>query len=580
MPRRRKTTSIPTASPIVSAPSTAGSTAAALGASVAALTAKLEHLERLSATLSEELAQKESQLADSESRLAQSERALAEERRQVAELKMKLDILCKKLFGRKSEKVSPDQLAFAYEQLEHDPSLGAEGEAPEPDSGETMVKAHKRRNGHGRQAIPDTLPRVRQVRDVPEEQKWCVSCGVAKACIGEEIATKLDIVPAVVQAVEIVRPKYACPCCKKGVVIASSPLQAVEKGLATEGLLAHVAVSKFADHLPLHRQGTIFARHGIHLSRSTLSDWIEQVAEAVEPIYESIRRNLLRSHYLHTDDTPVTVILENKKSRKARIWVYVDPKGDVVYDFSLTHEKENPGTFLKDFTGRLQADAYSGYDHIFRSGKVVEIACWAHARRGIHEALDTDRARASALVGLIAKLFAIEADLKTEAEKNKQPIDEQRRRLVRQERSRPILDLIREKADLYEREVLPKSPLGEGLRYIRNQWTALTRFVDDGEVEIHNNPAENALRAVAVGRKNWLFAGSQGGGRRAAILYTLIASCRVHGVDPFAYLKDVLLRVASHPVAKIEALTPAGWKAAACKASEPESIAAAAFVAN
>lgn len=526
-----------------------------LAASVAALRAEMAELERRNHDLAEALREAEQTQARIEEL---SKKMLDAKQREIDELKARLDILCKKLFGRKSEKVSPDQLALAFEQLQLDPSLGQPGEPPELDSGEgtTPAPKTKRKGAHGRSPIPASLPRRRVERDVPESDKWCSSCNIEKTRIGEETSLKLNIVPAIVEAVELARLKYACPCCKKGVVVAQSPIQAVEKGLATEGLLAHVAVSKYADHLPLHRLEKIFARHDVRIPRSTLCDWVGQAAAAVEPVYSEICRQVVASTYIHTDDTPVVLIQPDGKSRKARIWTYVDPKEKLIaYDFTVTHESTGPRKFLGNFKGRLHADAYNGYDQFFRDGRVVEIGCWSHARRRIFDSQDTEPGRARLLLKLISGLFEVE----DEARQGNLGAEE--RRALRQARSVPLLALIDEKRKVYENEVTPKSPLGEGLRYMRNQWAALNRFVDDGEVEIHNNAAENALRTVAVGRNNWLFAGSEQGGRRAAILYSIIASCRLAGVDPFKYLEDILLRIATHPMSRIGELTPARWKA-------------------
>jgi len=400
----------------------------------------------------------------------------------------------------------------------------------------------------GRQALPKSLPRERRVVDIPETEKQC-SCGQAKVKIGSAVSEKLDFVPASFRVIETETLRYACPKCHEGVSVAKAPAQAVEKGLAAQGLLAHVAVSKYADHLPLHRQRRIYERHGVDLSVSTLADFVEQVATALTPIVEEIKRQILATRYLQTDETSVTVLDEPQGTFTGRLWVYLDPIGrQAVFDATPTRERDGPETFLADFQGKLQADAYSGYDALFRGGGIVEIACWAHARRRFVEALSGDT-RAATMMALVQQLYQVERDA----------TDAASRLRLRQERSKPILEQIAAERQRLEQEALPKSPLGDALRYLTNQWQALCRFAEDGSIEIDNNGAERQLRAVAVGRKNWLFAGSMAGAHRAAVIYSLIQSCRLVDVDPFAYLRDVLLRIATHPVDRVAELTPKAW---------------------
>jgi len=345
--------------------------------------------------------------------------------------------------------------------------------------------------------------------------------------------------------------KFACPHFHDGVVEAPAPPQAVEKSLAGEGLLAHVVVSKYVDHLPLHRLEGIFAREGIDLVRTTLCGWVADVASALTPIEAQLRREITAATYLQTDDTSVTVLGDRGGSFKGRLWTYLDPLGrQVVFDATPTHERDGPERFLAEFQGALQADAYAGYDQLYASGRVREIGCWAHARRRFVEALMTD-AQAALMVARIQQLYQVEhagVDLDPEA-----------RRVLRQEQSVPLLTQIASVRQDLAQTVLPKSPLGDAIRYLANQWTALQRFVEDGRLAIDNNRAENQLRVVAVGRKNWLFAGSFEGARRAALLYSLVQSCKLVDVSPFDYLKDVLLRVATHPQRLIGQLTPKAW---------------------
>jgi transposase len=469
--------------------------------------------------------------------------------REKAALQYQLDLLCQRLFGKKSERVSPDQLRLAFAQLANEPQIASE--PIEMDSGERPGRPRRRgARPTGRRLLPTGLPRQRVEIDLPDLDKIC-ACGHQKTRIGETVSEKLEYVPASLRVIEVARFKYACPHCHAGVAQAPAPPQAVEKALAGEGLLAHVVVSKYIDHLPLYRLERIFLRQGVDLSRSTLCDWVAEVATALAPIGDELRRQVTAASYLQTDDTPVTILESSGGSRKGRLWTYLDPIGQqVVFDATPTHERDGPTVFLTSFVGALQADAYTGYDALYATGRMREIGCWAHARRGFVEALTTD-VRAALIVALIQQLYDVE---RTGAE-----LSPDARRDLRREHSIPLLAKIAAERDHLTQTVLPKSPLGEALRYLTNQWTALQRFVDDGRLAIDNNRAENQLRVVALGRKNWLFAGSFEGARRAALLYSLVQSCALVDVPPFEYLKDVLLRVATHPQRLIGQLTPKGW---------------------
>jgi transposase len=473
---------------------------------------------------------------------------LTKSQREVAALRHQLDVLCQRLFGKKSERVDPRQLQLALEQLANEP--GPVTEPVEMDSGDTPVRGHPRRRPTGRRPLPAHLPRRRVEIDITDADKQC-ACGHARTRIGEDVTEKLEYEPASFVVIETVRPKYACPHCHEGVVEAPAPPQAVEKSLAGEGLLAHVIVSKYVDHLPLHRLEGIFAREGIDLRRSTLCGWVADVATALTPIGEQLRREIVAADYLQTDDTTVTVLDERGGSFTGRVWTYLDPlTKQVVFDATTTHERDGPAAFLADFRGALQADAYSGYDGLYQSGRVMEIGCWAHARRRFVEAFMIDTS-AALMIALIQQLYQVEhaaADLDPDA-----------RRALRQEQSAALLAKIDAERQALAQTVLPKSPLGDAIRYLTNQWAALQRFVEDGRLGIDNNRAENQLRLVAVGRKNWLFAGSFEGARRAALLYSLVQSCKLIDVPPFIYLKDVLLRLATHPHRLIDQLTPRAW---------------------
>lgn len=468
---------------------------------------------------------------------------------EVSLLRHRLDALCRRLFGKKSEKVDPSQLQLAFE------ALGEQGTSLEPlelDSGEDLlsvpVRGHRR--SKGRRPLPKELPRRREVLDIDEAEKTC-SCGRTKDKIGEVVTEKLEYEPASFFVRETVRPKYSCGCCHDGVSIVPAPAQAVERSIAGEGLLAHVVVSKYADHSPLYRLEGIFKRHGVEISRTTMCDWVGDVSDALQPIVGRMKQENLAVDYLQTDDTPVKVLQRKAMSFKGRLWAYLDPLNpQVVFDATPTHAREGPEAFLRSFEGYLQADAYTGYDELYRTRGIVEVGCWAHGRRRFVESLAID-SRAAIIIGLVRKLYVLEREF---AE-----MSASERKKMRQERSLPILQEIDKARRELERTVLPKSPLGEALTYIRNQWQALKRYTEDGRLRIDNNGAEYQLRAIAVGRKNWLFAGSFEGARRAATLFSLVQSCRLVSIDPYLYFRDVLLRVATHPHSRIGELTPRMW---------------------
>jgi transposase len=474
--------------------------------------------------------------------------------RQIRLLQAKLEEMARKLFGKKSEKLDPSQLRLALDLITEAVELSPPGQPVETDAGEA-VPARPRKKGatpHGRRKLPKDLPRRRVVVDLPEAEKRC-ECGRDLMRIGESVSEKLDYVPASYTVVETVVPRYTCAKCHDGVIAAEVPPQAVEKGLAAEGFIAHVVVSKYADHLPLHRQSRILARQGLDFPRSTLCDLVASAATALQPIADELRRQVLASGYVQTDDTSIVVLEPDASgSIKGRVWTYLDPLGGrVVFDATRTHERVGVEDFLAGYKGFLQADAYKGYDALFRDGTVVEVACWAHARRRFVQALEGGEPRAAPILSLVQQLYRVEHE--------GAQLSYEDRRTLRQERSVPILAQIDVQRKALAETVLPKSPLGEALRYLDNQWTALNRFVQDGRLRPDNNGAESQLRAVAVGRKNWLFAGRMAGAHRAAVLYSLVQSCRLANVEPFAYLKDVLIRVATHPQARIAELTPKAW---------------------
>ena len=462
-------------------------------------------------------------------------------------------------FGSKSERIPLEQLLFAFADQLREGEAATEPEKEETKQEEQAEKKNKsKQNGHGRKPLPEDLPRERIEYPLEESECRCKECGEALQRMGEEVTQQLEYRPASFFVREHVRVKYACRKCQGNVVVSEMPAQPIEKGLAGPGLLAHVLVSKYCDHLPLHRQEAIMQRYGITLSRGTMSDWVRDCAKLLQPLYELMRKSVLQGKKLNTDDTPVPVQEPGRnKTRQGRLWVYV---GDheheyTVFDYTPNRKRAGPQRFLSGYRGYLQADAYVGYDELYQDGDVVEVGCWAHARRKFYDAQTADKERSLIALAYIRRLYDVEKGGR------ERQLDSVALHSLRQEKSQAILEDFHAWLQAQAQQVLPKSPLGGAIAYTLKLWKALTRYVEDGILDIDNNAAERALRRVAIGRKNWLFAGSDEGGKRAAIVYTMIASCQRHGVEPFAYLRDVLARIPGHLQSRIEELLPQNWQA-------------------
>jgi transposase len=451
-------------------------------------------------------------------------------------------------FSQVAKLVVPPELAQAIADQENEAASG-----PGPDEAQP-------RGRHGRNKVAEHLPTERIEIEPPESLRRCACCGEAKVKIGEETSDRLDYRPASLVRVQIARMKYApsCKCEEGGVVIASVPDAApVDRGLAGPGLLAHVVVSKYADHLPLHRLEEIFERQGVHIARSTMCDWVEQVADLLGPITNAMAKASLSAHRIHTDDTGIPILAPGS-THKGHVWVYVADDEYVVFRYTPRRKSEGPREFLRGYTGYVQADAANLYDRLFGDEgaddetKATEVGCWAHARRRFFDAQLTDRERALIGLGFIKKLY--------EADRVVMKMPPVRRTAERHRLCTPILDAFKQWLDAEALVVLPKAPIADAIGYVRNQWGALTRFVEDARLKLDNNIAERQLRRVAVGRKNWLFAGSENGAERGCVLYSLLATCKLHGVNPFEYLRDVIMRVGSHPARDVLELNPKAWK--------------------
>jgi len=483
-------------------------------------------------------------------------RELESKERKPMGLQHYLEQLLRWRYGPRRERIDENQLfLFAAGLVQADP------EAPDGAGGPDAPSSSRRNSkGHGRSPLPQHLERRRMVYDVPAEERRCPHCQEEMRAMGEDVSERLEYVPASLHVIEEVCRKYGCP---KGctVVTAPKPLQPIEKGLPGPGLLAHVAVSKYGDHLPLTRQEQMFGRQGVAVSRKTMGDWMGRCAELLAPLFEEMKRETLRSKVVQTDDTPVSVLdPELPRTRTGRIWAYVgdDEHPYTVYDYTPNRNREGPEAFLEDFSGYLQADAYAGYDALYNdSGReVTEVACWAHTRRKFYEAQSSDLMRSTVLLAYIRLLYDVERQAR---DRN---LDSQGRLELRQVRSLPILDDIKAYLKREQANVLPKSPEGQAIAYALSNWDALVRYCQDGHLEIDNNGAERSLRGVAVGRRNWTFFGSDGGGRTAAILTSFIATCKRLGVNSHTYLRDVLSRISSHKQNRLNELLPDTWQEA------------------
>ena len=519
------------------------------------MTVDVEHLpddvSALKAIVRQQAAERE-QLAAKHDQLGV---AIADRDAVIKRLEHRIAQLQRALFGRRSEKIDPDQLMlFAQELMEQAGRQVKDERAGEEEEPDRPAKKSRRRKNGAR--IPEHLERRREEITLAAEERICDECGCCcDHVIGEEVTELLECIPMQMWVRQIVRPKYACRACEGRIKIASLPPRAIEKGIAGTSLLAKIVTDKYCDHQPLYRQEGIFARYGLHVPRSTLCAWIMQVAGLLEPIWDYLFKEVPLSAVLHTDDTVVPVQRPGSGSTaKARLWSYVGDRDHphVAYDYTSSRSRDGPMAFLAEYEGYLQADAYAGYDELYQSGRVVEVGCWSHVRRKFYDARESDVLLACTAMAYIQRLYAVE----DEARK----LDDDARRGLRQERAVPILADLRAWLDEVSGEVLPRSPLAGAITYAVNQWDALTRYVEDGRLNIDNNAAERSLKPVVLGRKNWLFAGSDEGGRRAAILFSIVESCRRNDVNVYDYLCDVLERASTHPAKRIAELAPAEWQ--------------------
>jgi transposase len=513
------------------------------------------------------IVQRDTIIIEREALLAQREAQLEQVKREAADqiealrLKHQAEVaaILRRFYGPRNERFDPTQLLLFGQRVDEMPldEASITEEAGEP----LTTRRPRNRHKHGRGKLPEHLPRIRIEHDLPAEQKPCPCCGGARHRIGEEVSEQLEYIPASFKVLQHVRFKYACRHCEQHgtstpIDIADKPAQPIEKGLCGPGLLAYIITSKLGDHLPLYRLEHIFKRSGVNISRSTMCAWLDAAAQLVTPLVERMTQRVRQSKVIHTDETRVPIQAPGEgKCRSGRIWTYIgDPRNPyIVYDYTPDRTRAGPSNWLASFRGYLQADAYGGYDGIYCKGDVIEVACWAHARRKFFDAKETDARRAAEMLCMVRELYAVEDAAKA--------LGNDERRALRQQQAAPVLARIRIWLDTELQLVLPRSPMAAAITYTLNQWDALNRYVEQGYLNIDNNAAERSLKRVAVGRKNWLFAGNDHFGSVAATLYSLIASAERHGVDPQHYLTSVLANIAVTPVSELGRFLPEVWKA-------------------
>jgi len=521
-------------------------------------------------------------------------------------LRHRVDVLLRRLFGPRGERFNPDQLLL-FADLTNNLDTSVSSDQAATSAAAVAPRAAPRRcRPHGRRRLPDNLPREARHHTLVEAERLCPGCGSLRHDIGVDKSEQLEYQPASLRVIEHLVHKYACPRCSQPpaplpprslepttmpppdqqapdpqasstpaateparrmpaqeiVIAAAKPPQPIAKGLPGPGLLAHLIVSKYVDHLPLYRLERVYERQGVFLPRSSLCDWLVASAQLLRPLYDLLISEILQSRALHTDDTPIK--LQNPKTHTlstARLWVYLGDAGHPynVFDFTVNRKRDGPQQFLESYLGYLHADAFSGYDGLYlpttSSGttRIHEVACNAHARRKFYEARTSDALRAHQALGYYRQLYALERPASDFAE--------EQRWQMRQEFALPILEQFHTWLEAQRAEVLPKSPMGEAISYALNNWSALIRYTEAGFLTIDNNVAEREMKRIAIGRKNWLFVGSEQGGQTAAVLFSFTSTCQRLHVEPWAYLHDVLTRLPTTPPALLGNLLPDRWQA-------------------
>lgn len=478
---------------------------------------------------------------------------LIEARAEIERLKLMVQTLQRSQFGRRAERLDDDQLQLGFEDLDADIAR-AEARLPLE-----TAKPSRRSSEAERASLPAHLPREDLAIDI--EHRVCPCCGGALHEIGESVSEMLDHVPARLRVIRIRRARYGCRACGT-IHQAPAPERPIAKGLASPALLAHVLVAKYCDHLPLYRQSQIFARQGVELDRSTLANWVGGGVWWLEPLHKRLAEHVFASNKLFADDTPIPVLDPGRgRTKTGRLWVYARddrPWGGpeppaAIYLYSPDRRAERPLAHLAGFKGVVQVDGYAGFEQLTASGDVQLAACWAHARRkfyDVHQATGSPIAKEA--LKRIAELYAVETAIRGQSA--------DARASIRQAQSRPLVEAMKGWLERELARIPPRSGLAEAMRYALARWPALGRFIEDGRIELDTNTVERAIRPIALGRKNHLFAGSDGGAARWAVVASLLATAKLNEVEPFAYLKDVLTRMTNgHSMPRLDDLLPWNW---------------------
>lgn len=497
----------------------------------------------------QQLAERDALIARKDAEIAVRDEKLSSRDQQIEHLKLLIEKMRRDAYGASSEKHERniDQLELKLEELESDQAAD--------DVVEQLVSDKPLKNKPARKPLPDHLKRE-VVTHVPSEQ-CCPDCGGKLRKLGEDVSEYLERIPETFKVIRHVRVKMNCSSCDK-IVQPPAPSRPIERCLAEPALLAHVLAAKYANHIPLNRQSEIYAREGVELDRSTLAGWVGASSQLLKPLVEAVRRHVMSGRKIHADDTPVPVLSPGRgRTKIGRLWTYVrddrpagvDTAPAVWFAYSPDRKGEHPRQHLNDFRGVLQADAYAGFGHLYGTGNVQEAACMAHARRKLHDIHEIHPSPITTeALDRIGALYGIEREIRGQTA--------ERRKEVRQARAKPLLEQLHRWFEQKLATLSAKSDTAVAIRYSLSRWRALTRYVDDGLIEIDNSSAERALRAVALGRKNYLFAGADSGGDRAAAIYSLVGSAKLNRLDPELYLRTVLTRIADHPINRIEDLLP------------------------
>jgi transposase len=482
---------------------------------------------------------------------------------EVQKLRLEVELLRLKkwYYGPRADKLDIGQLLLEFAvALEQKPVNAHDLPPGSGSSGTVAVALAARRVKTGRRNISalDKLPVVRHVHELAEDQKPCPCCGEAREKIGQETTWQIEHFPGHFARIEHVQVKYACKHCEHNadspqITLAEKPPQPIDKGMAGPGLLAYVITSKFADHMPLYRQESVFARNGFEIDRSTMSLWAGDVADLIKPLYQRMIDRVLLSHVIGTDDT-VMPMLAAAKTRQARMWVYLgdDDHPYNVFEFTLSRSRDGPAAFLKNYNQVLLADAYGGYEGICIEKQIVQAGCWSHARRKFVDTQTLSPTIAAEALRLIGELFAIEQQARKMSCAD--------RLALRQVQSLPVVQRLNGKLLEWKQQLLPKHPMAEAIGYGLNQWQPLTAFLSDGAIPIHNNLTEQQMKRIALGRKNYLFVGNERGGHTAAILSSFTSTCKRHDIDPQRYLTQLLTNLPATPISQLDQWLPDVWK--------------------